>query len=512
MALPDIFVGTPTEAGIWTAAVGSQANIADSIANSPIFIGIVALSIGLAIIRLLSGIGFADGNKTHIKRFCLFLFCVSLGATFLRKANSTTFSPLNANGMPWRSVTKVANNPKYSALQNNTNGLFWYTLIHRGFMEGSQFLTDKVSQATDDNWNHVAPEYLLNALAQTARATIDDPAIENSFDTLVYSCSDTPKGYILGNTTSVKSMFNLSDPKCLEMYSQLTAQLQTWAQNERPKYFNFPSGSPPSSVGVFQLANASVVDNKIIASAVKNYARSKIGEARYTNTNQAALIDGSDFWVNVKQSFSPNAFLTLSNFFAEKDLEGAAARNEAAVTYNRLLMFIPAIRGYAAALLAYMFLVAAIGLSVGTPSYFFGWLKMTAIFSLYQPLSAALYQFTTKLITTTENITAMNSLANDPMVLAGAHIIDSNVARITAVYFCMQMVLIATVAAGGISAFQPIHQIRHSFIGSLTQVFHNSLRSLSHVAHRSFLTAKQSAAEKSKPKLDIVLGEKRNKT
>ena len=53
MALPQVFTATPVEAGIWTAAVGTQVQIARAVTASPIFWGIVSLAIGYALIKCL---------------------------------------------------------------------------------------------------------------------------------------------------------------------------------------------------------------------------------------------------------------------------------------------------------------------------------------------------------------------------------------------------------------------------------------------------------------------------
>lgn len=515
MALPNIFTQTAVEAGIWTAAVGTQNSLADAITSSVIFWGIVTLAIGVALMRFLFGLGTSAGASFTIRRFVTFLFIVAVGISFLKQKNGSHFSPVNANGTEWRSVRKVSQNPKYNSLQQNVNGLYWYTLLHRGIKEVAQFMTDAITRTTGNSWGRVAPEYLLNALAQTARATIDDPAIERTFDRLSHNCADTRSGAVLNNSVSIQSMFNVATPECQGLYRDLSAQLRGWATGQRPNYIRPPPGTPPENVTALHLNELQAIDNKIIASAVKNYARRKAGEAyAYHNTNEAALIGGSDVWVNVQKGFSTDTFLVLANagmdlFGAKRDLEGYSARNEAAVMYNKLLQFLPAVRGYAAAILAYMFLVAAVGMCVGIPNLFLGWLKMTAIFALYQPFSAALYQFTTNLISTTENISAMNSIIADPMVLAGAHILDSNVARITAVYFCMQLALIAIFAGAGIRALQPVHSITHSYLaGIVRNGFYAVSAATRNLTHSSFSTAK-GAVSKPNPQFNLEISDQR---
>lgn len=472
MALPQIFVSTPVEAGLWTAAVTTQAQIAKAITTSPIFWGIVAISIGFMTIRVLMDMGTGQGRDYALKRFVISLLCVTLGITFLKKENTSAFSPMNASNREWKSIPKVAANPKYKSLQNQEKGLYWYTLIHRGMWEVALFMTNIVSNTAGDPLSKEAPEYLLNAFAQTARATIDDPEVERTFDSLVFNCSDSKAGKVLGNMDSIKSMFNLTKPECNQLYNSLQIKLKSWAQSKMPPYVPPPPGSNSITQAAYYMSNPEFLSNKMIASAVKNYARTRVGEqSTLSNTNTEALIDGSDFWVNVSKSFSTDSFLMFLNAASPeyRDYEGAAARNEVAVTYNRLLQFLPAMRGYANVILAYTFIAAAIGLCAGIPTMFFGWLKMTAFFCLYMPFSAALYQFTTRIVTTSQNITLMNSIQSDPMVLAGASILDANIARITAVYFCLQIAVLLAFAVGGITAFHPIQTITHSFVGGMVR-------------------------------------------
>lgn len=479
MSLPEIFTQTPLEAGIWTAAVGAQTAIAKAITSSAVFYGAVTLSLAIGAIMFLFGIGSGGSTKRSISRFLLLLVTIAIGFSFLKKENSTPFSPVNATGVKWRSVSKVASNPKYKSLQSNYNGLFWYTTFHKSMSEIAHLMTDIIAKGMDDPNYNQAPEFLLNALAQTARATIDDPEVERKFDVLVHNCTDTKRGKVLGNNDSIKTLFDLSSPDCNATYSELVTSLRTWAERNRPAILTTPpiGSSIAIAFDAFALSDVQVVDNKMIASAVKNYARQKIGETSdFHNTNADASINGTDFWVNLnKYLFSTDSIMIGINGvkklfgFETSDLEGANARNEAAVKYNKLLQFLPAVRGYASAILAYSWIVAAVALCVGVHQMFLSWLKMTAWFCLYMPFSAALYQFTTKMIATTENIQAMNSLRVDPMILAGANVIDYNIARMQLVYFILQLSLMAFFGFAGIRSFAPIATLRHSYIGDIVR-------------------------------------------
>lgn len=472
MALPNIFTSTPVEAGIWTAAVGTQVEIARTISSSQVFIVISAIAVGIATIRFLLQLGSGDNRRSAVLKFVTFLAFVAIGISFLKKENTVPFTPTNSMGRAWKQVPKVSANKKYKDVQINTNGLFWYTLMHRGMLEIAYFVTGAVSRVASDPTYKSSPEFLINALAQTTRATIDDPAIERDFDTLVFNCSDKSAGRILGPLESIRSMFDLSRQECGQLYNQLQAKLKTWAAANRPKIFApvLLAHGVPSAYADLGLTNTGYVDNKIIASAVKNYARVKAGESSsITATNNAALIDGTDTWVNISKALSADGLLMAYSFLSgdRRDLESAAARNEIAITYNRLLQFLPAIRGYALAILAYTFVVAALALSIGLTGMFLGWLRMSAIFCLYIPFSAALYQFTTRLIATTENINAMQAIANDPFVIGGASIIDANLSRIQVVYFALQISLVLVFAIAGIRAFHPIQNIRGTFLSGI---------------------------------------------
>lgn len=488
MALPNIFTQTPIEASIWTAAVGMQVEVARILKSTPLFWGAIGLVVGLALIMFLWRLGRPGSVQFSVAKLATMLVTICFGVSFLSYQNTSPFSPVNSRGQEWRSMPRVSQNPKYKDLTQSTNGLYWYTVIHRAMIEVSDLLTSVVGYVANDPFHKEAPEYLVNALSATARMSIDDPNIERSFDELVARCTDTKQGQVLGNTDSVKSLFQLQDPWCQNKYNSLQTQLKTWARNNRPRTLSGNQLLTPlmSLVGIHSETD---VDNKMIASAVKNYARTKAGETfAFHNTNTNALVGGTDFWVNLSKGFSPTSnFLSLVNGVRSvlgletRDLEGANARNEAAVTYNKMLAFLPAARGYAKAIIAILFIPASLALCLGVTGYFFGWLKMTALFTLYQPISAAFYYFTTKLIATTETIKAMDVIRVDPMVLAGADVIDDNLARIQAVYFCIQLGLLFTVAVAGIRAFGALRSLRHSYLSELVSGVTTPIHTVSHL-------------------------------
>lgn len=79
------------------------------------------------------------------------------------------------------------------------------------------------------------------------------------------------------------------------------------------------------------------------------------------------------------------------------------------------------------------------------------WFGMLILFTAYEPLSVMLYETTMLFTDARETTEAMAALGQDPLVLAGAAVIDDNLARIQAVYFTLQMGLAAVCGVGGIS-------------------------------------------------------------
>jgi hypothetical protein len=135
------------------------------------------------------------------------------------------------------------------------------------------------------------------------------------------------------------------------------------------------------------------------------------------------------------------------------DFFGADARNQSAVLYNRIVQFLPPIRGYAKGILALSFVFAAASLCLGSLRFFISWLGMLLVFSLYDPLSTILYESVMMFSSAKDTTMALQALKNDPLILSGAAIIDDNLARLQAIYFALQMGLAAVCGAGGISIF-----------------------------------------------------------
>jgi len=145
---------------------------------------------------------------------------------------------------------------------------------------------------------------------------------------------------------------------------------------------------------------------------------------------------------------------TLVRPFTGTDYEAADARNEVAAIYTKVSVFLPAMRGFAKALLALMFLVAAARLCFGSPALLVSWGWCLLLLTAYEPLSTLLYQATITLTQAPETVQAMEALRSDPLVLVGAQVMDSYASKVQGTYFILQLGLTALTATAGLAVFR----------------------------------------------------------
>jgi hypothetical protein len=458
-----MFTQSPIEASIWTAFVGLQQWLVDEVLLSGFFQTAVALWLGFSLMKALYQTG-SQGPQRALGRFGILLFFSGIGFGILKSKSGSDFTPKNAAGNSWSESSKVRASDKYQALQNKTGGLTVYLQIQGAASAVSAQMTDAAAKAFRDQGHSQSPYLFLKTMAQTAGATIDDPKALSGLTWMFENCSDRREAQVLGPTSSYSGLFDLGREDCRNRYSEVRRDLSQWAKGRWGTSALNVGNIALSQVGAkLGVVSEEALQNKMIASALVNMSRRRMGQ-NPSGVNSGALLadanmdplfgSSTTFFTSVANSLSPAGMTNqLFSTLTGTDYLAADARNQSAALYNRIVQFIPPIRGYAKGLLALAFVFAAAGLCFGTPRFFVAWLGMLVMFTAYEPLSAVLYETTMLFTKAQETTEALGALKDDPLVLSGAAIIDDNLARIQAVYFTLQMGLAAVCGAGGISLF-----------------------------------------------------------
>jgi hypothetical protein len=220
---------------------------------------------------------------------------------------------------------------------------------------------------------------------------------------------------------------------------------------------------------------------------VNDYVRTRAGLS-FNNVSPDALLDpagkdglsyGTSTWVEFSRLLSVGGFLNkFVRPLTGTDYEAADARNDVGALYTKVAMFLPALRGFAKAILALMFLVAAARLCFGSPSLLISWGWCLLLVTAYEPLSTLLYQSTISFTKAPETVQAMDALRSDPLVLVGAQVMDSYASRVQATYFALQLGLTALTATAGLAVFRYQRALGGALVGSLVSKASHISRSL----------------------------------
>lgn len=456
------FTQSPIEATIWTVFVELQEWIAATLLQTAVFKAAVVTWIGILFVRAIAEMMTSGMPGLVLGRFVTVLACSALGTVLLKAKASADFRPINARQQAWSEASRVRAAGKYQALTRGTKGLHYYVLIHRGVAAVGDYIASQVATLFKNRSYQEAPYLLVQTLAQTAGATLDDPAAVTSLSWLFEHCTDRREAVVVEATASYAALFDLASPDCRERYAQLRQELSHWAQDKWGS-----SAWNASRLAIEQLGaklgfvDEATLQNKLIASAVLNLARSRLGQ-NIDNVHTGALLSRSDaVFGNAATAMvaldNAVSFAGLTNGLLNRltgtDFVAADGRNKSAALYNKIVQYLPPIRGYAKGLVALAFSFAAASLCFGTWRFMLAWFGMLILFTAYEPLSVILYETTMLFTDAQETVEAMAALQEDPLVLAGAAVIDDNLARIQAVYFTLQMGLVAVCGVGGISLF-----------------------------------------------------------
>lgn len=461
----NLFTQSPIEASLWTSFVSMQDWIVDSILLTPAFKATVFTWMGFVFIKSMMHMGTAGRPAGSLMRLMSALIVSGLGLAILNSRSNEIFRPINAAGAVWSSSAKVMATGKYDNLNSSAaRGLSVYVQIHRAANQIAEYASLKVGEMFRNPNATKSPYLMIQTLAQTAGSTIDDPKALSSLNWLFENCADSRQAKLVGPQQSYAGLFDLAKPDCRDRHQKLRAELTAWAQGKwGSSWWN------AGQIALSQLgAKLGVVDeetlrNKMIASALVNTARAQMGQNKQ-NVNSGAMLGdvgsdpqaslGAGYFASASNLFSVSGLMnTLFKPLTGTDLWSADIRNQSAAAYNRIIQFMPPIRGYAKGILALGFVFAAAALCFGSTRFMIGWLGMLFVFSAYGPLSTLLYETTLMLTRAKETTDALQALRNDPLVLSGASIVDDNLARIQSIYFGLQMGLATVCGVGGMSIF-----------------------------------------------------------
>jgi hypothetical protein len=465
--MSSLFTETPIEAALWTFAVSLQDKLSVGLFQTPLFRGAVALFMGYVVARAL--MRFGTGTPNPWLPMVGGLVCSFTGLALLGAGAGDTFRPTTSNGRTWESAARgrVASGVRYEGLQRDAKGLRYYRLAHEAANGLARVVSAQVAEVFGDNGGGGAPQLLFKTLQETARHTLDDPEVIATANRLMESCQ-REKQYVAGVAfASLSSNFDLQRENCAALHQQFKSGLDGWARAR--------ISSPGSKLVVLAeaarnnaltrsigLDDSEALKNKVIASAVQDYLQTRAGLTN-NNTNPEALLNGgpggsltgTSTWVRLSRAMSLGGAMNLMvRPFTGTDYEAADTRNDVAALYTKVSVFLPALRGFAKAILALMFLVAAARLCFGSPALLISWGWCLLLFTAYEPLSTLLYQATVTLTQAPETVQAMEALRSDPLVLVGAQVMDSYASRIQGTYFVLQLGLTALTAVGGLAVFR----------------------------------------------------------
>jgi hypothetical protein len=472
-----LFTQSPIEASLWTHFVSLQQWIATTFLNTALFRMAVATWLGFVLMRCIWGMTADQTPALAARRFFTALLTSMVGLSLLSTNAPQTFRPVNATGKDWSSSARVQATGKYSGLGSSANGLFFYVQLHTAANEISRQLSAHVAGAFGDEGYSKSPLMLAQAMAQTAGAAIDDPAVVTSLQTLFENCADMRVAPVLSNTSSFSSLFDVSKPHCREEVNALRGHLFTWADGKEGANWIDAGTLGVNKLGVsLGLADKETYRNKVIASALVGYVRARAGDNNSQGLNTAGLLEpgsghpmenlGQSYFVNLAHTLSVGGLLNSTlRSFTGTNYRIADTRNEVAFVYSKLADFLPPLRGYAKGILALTFVFAAAALCFGVTRFAFSWLGLLLVFTAYEPLSTLLYQSTMLFASAKENVESMAALRADPLVLAGAAIVDANIAGIQGVYFVLQIGLTMICGWAGMRVFLANRLLQSSGLG-----------------------------------------------
>lgn len=498
-----LFTETPIEAALWTFAVSLQERLASSVFDTSVFRGLVAAFMGYCVLKAL--LRFGTGAPNPWIPLAVSISCSMLGLMLLGARADGAFRPRTSGGDEWASrVSARGGEGSFRGLSSPARGLRFYRYAHETANELSRKLSSAIQEGFGDSGDGASPQLLFSTLRETARHTLDDPQILATANQLMESCGRRSRAVAGASFASLSSEFDLTRENCASLHSQFRSQLDAWARariaSPGSKLVALAEAARNNALTrAVGLDDSEALKNKVIASAVSDYLQTRAGLTN-NNTNPEALLEGKEggslvgtsTWVRLSRIMSVGGALNLAlRPFTGTDYEAADARNDVAALYTKVSVFLPALRGFAKALLALLFLVASARLCFGSPSLLVSWLWCLLLVTAYEPLSTLLYQSTISFTKAPETVQAMDALRSDPLVLVGAQVMDSYASRVQATYFVLQLGLTALTATAGLAVFRYQQALGGALVGSLV--------SKASYISRSLPSSKRSAPRGARP-------------
>ena len=390
----DMFSLTPVEAAIWNMAVMIQGWLSQNIFGTLQFKFLVILSFAGMFLWCMSKIrqGEDIDSQQLGKSIIIYLSLMSFGLIFLTAKNSAPFNPTSHSGDSWKSISGR------TELEYQSNGLYWYTIFHKGTNQISKFIVDGINSIFNDKLYSKSPDILFKTLVATSEVAIDSPEITETFMALAKDCTDTRNAKILEKNESLEKLYKLEDPNCNSLYNDLLRQLDSWASKNMPSFLHSVGyNASKLPLGFSSVGDMKFLKNKVISSAIINLVKQKTGEGNYEMHYKALRMEndgGEKFLFTIQRFLNTGAkwSIAFSNpFTGENNMAGKIIKNEAANMYNNFINLLPSIKGYLKAFLVLSFLAASAGLCFGSVKMFLWWFSILGLEALYGPLSTLNY-------------------------------------------------------------------------------------------------------------------------
>ena len=281
------------------------------------------------------------------------------------------------------------------------------------------------------------PAFFLKQMANVASKGLSDTDTAKSLDVLMRDCTDTKTGKKLDRSSSLKDIFDLTKPNCLQEWNTFQTNISRVTNNISNSF----------SPGVFQSfakngVSGAFVANYQVATAVKNYVDARAGyydKGNATMNSEVTYSDKTDeTWQNMQNPF-PWSLKYLSNWIGGKDSFLQENKAEISTIFNKVVTYLPQLRAYTAGFLAILFIPVVMILGCGFPKFFIAWTTSVSLLELYQPVSSMVYQIGKYVTSNNEFMKNSSAIANDPFMLIASKLIDSQISQILVVTMVAQI-------------------------------------------------------------------------
>jgi uncharacterized membrane protein YgcG len=469
--MPTIFTTTPFESLMQAMFLKAQIALASTMGGTPVFRVLLFWVLGWSMV-----VGFIRMAAHKHRAGSLFLQIVyRIGMVFLAMGllswqyRSVTWTA--PHGTAWYSMTGVNHDTRYSStLGGDTPGLWSYLLLYGSMNEVSQLMSNSAASAFGDPKLSSDPNFLAKQLARMSAMALG-PDTHRALEALNANCANTADGRVIGRTTTLSEMYDMTIPGCPALWAQFDAAAQAnkpALMAEYPAYVAAKVSMPWQNWFGFRDPNQ--LQNIAFANALLASERNQFGASNYgrfwnsgnLSANDAATVSTSGDRYMEDQSkglvtgWIADMFDAVSNWGWGGNFQQAARKAEAANKFNMLGPMIPAARGMIQGLLSLLFVLAAYSVGFGTWKWMRAWLMAQASFSLYRPAATIGFACVTYFTEAAKLTKAAGDIANDPYILGGALQLQEQLAELQTVYICFELGCFVVFTLGAIAAFKPV--------------------------------------------------------